>query len=160
MPPEVLVFQQTDECSNADLHPPFIYSHSQSICYFLRQLFRRILINCPYKSSTPHMLSCRIGLSPQKLPDSHVDNLAASWCPRIGSFTLWLKMFQAQEHAKEDGLRRVEASPTDADLGTLFPWEEVLPMCPVRSVTYVSGRSVPRSTCQPESTSATLCNPL
>ena len=77
------------------------------------------------------MLSCRIGLSPQKLPDSHVDNLAASWCPRIGSFTLWLKMFQAQEHAKEDGLRRVEASPTDADLGTLFPWGG--------SVTHVSG---------------------
>ena len=29
-------------------------------------------------------------------------------------------MFQAQEHAKEDGLRRVEASRTDADLGTLL----------------------------------------
>ena len=28
--------------------------------------------------------------------------------------------FQAQEHAKEDGLRRVEASRTDADLGTLL----------------------------------------
>ena len=29
-------------------------------------------------------------------------------------------MFQAQEQAKEDGLRRVEASRTDADLGTLL----------------------------------------
>jgi hypothetical protein len=29
-------------------------------------------------------------------------------------------MFQAQEQAEEDGLRRVEASRTDADLGTLL----------------------------------------
>jgi hypothetical protein len=46
----------------------FIHSHSQAVRGSLSQLSRGILINCPYKSSTPHTLSCRIGLSPQKLP--------------------------------------------------------------------------------------------
>jgi hypothetical protein len=46
----------------------FIHSHSQAIRGSLSQFSCGILINCPYKSRAPHTLSCRIGLSPQKLP--------------------------------------------------------------------------------------------